>query len=119
MAEFPILSSGAVVQYPAVIASGQAVQVIRFLDGSDQRYVVQPKSLRQWQIRLDLLNEDEIQQLEAFFIAQSGDYSPFDFPDPFSGTAVPNCRLAAPGFVSEYVGVDVSSTSFWVIEANG
>jgi hypothetical protein len=119
MANFPFLTSGAVTQYPALIVSGQRVQVIPFLDASDQRYVVQPRALRQWQIRLDLLNENEIQALEAFFIAQSGDYSPFNFPDPFSNTTVSNCRLAAPGFVSEYVGVDVTSTSFWVIETNG
>ncbi|HTU48143.1 MAG TPA: hypothetical protein VMF91_23990 [Bryobacteraceae bacterium] len=119
MESFPVLSSGAVTQYPAQIASGQGAQVIRFLDASDQRYLVQPRALRQWQIRLDLLNEGEIQGLEAFFVAQSGDYSPFSFPDPFSGATVPNCRLAAPGLVTEYVGVDVSSTSFWVIETNG
>ena len=119
MATFPVLSSGAVTQYPALIASGQGAQVIRFLDSSDQRNLVQARPFRQWQIRLDLLNEDEIQALEAFFIAQSGDYSPFNFPDPFSGATVPNCRLAAPGLVTEYVGVDVSSTSFWVIETNG
>jgi hypothetical protein len=119
MATFPILSSGAVMQYPALISSGQGAQVIRFLDASDQRYLAQPKALRQWQIRLDLLNEDEIQQLEAFFIAQTGDYSTFAFPDPFSGASVPNCTFGAPGFASEYVGVDVSSTSFWVTETNG
>lgn len=119
MANFPALSSGAVTQYPALIASGQGTQVIRFLDASDQRYLVQPRALRQWQIRLDLLNESEIREFEEFFTAQSGDYSPFTFPDPFSGETVPNCRLAAPGFVSEYVSVDISSTSFWVIETNG
>ena len=73
---------------------------------------------RQWQIRLDLLNDSEIQQLEEFFVAQLGDYSSFTFPDPVSGVGVPNCRLAAPGIISEYVGVDVSSTSLLVIEAN-
>jgi hypothetical protein len=119
MANFPVLSSGAVSQYPALMGSGQGAQVIRFLDASDQRYLTQPRALRQWQIRLDLLNESELQAFEAFFVAQSGDYSPFTFPDPFSGATVPNCRLAAPGFVSEYVGVDVGSTSFWVMETNG
>ena len=119
MADFPSLSSGAVTQYPALMGSGQGAQVIRFLDSTDQRYLVQPRALRQWQIRLDLLNEREVQAFEAFFTAQSGDYSPFAFPDPFSGTAVQNCRLAAPGFISEYLGVDAGSTSFWVIETNG
>lgn len=116
MATFPVLSTGAVTQYPAPITSGEGVQVIRFLDASDQRYITQPAMLRQWQIRLDLLNDSEIQQLEGFFTSQSGDYSPFTFPDPFSGTEVANCRFGAPALISEYVGVGVSSTSFWVIE---
>ncbi len=118
MANFPLLSSGAVTQYPSPLTNGQSALVIRFLDGSDQRYLNQGRMLRQWQIRLDLLNETEIQQFEAFFASQLGDYSKFTFPDPFSGTAVPNCRFAAPGFLSAYMGVDVSSISFWVIEAN-
>lgn len=119
MASFPVLASGAITQYPAAVSTGQAVQVIRFLDAADQRYIVQPRAYRQWQIRLDLLNENEIQALEAFFLSNRGDYSAFNFPDPFSGAIVPNCRLGAPGFISEYVGVDVSSTSFWIIETNG
>ncbi len=116
MATFPLLSTGAVTQYPAACTSGQGVQIIRFLDATDQRYVAQPAMLRKWQIRLDLLTDSEIQQIEKFFTSLLGDYSPFTFPDPFSGTAVPKCRLGSPRLVSEYVGVGVSSTSFWVIE---
>ncbi len=119
MANFPILSSGAVTQYPIGLTSGQGARVIRFLDGSDQRYSTQPRALRQWQIRVNLLNESEIQQIEAFFNDVQGDYSPFTFPDPISGANVANCRLAAPGLVTEYVGIDNSATSFWVIETHG
>jgi len=119
VATFPSLSTGAVTQYPLGGNLGQGAQVIRFLDGADQRYLTQSRMLRQWQIRLDLLTEDEIGQLEAFFIANQGDYSPFAFPDPYTGSAVPNCRFGGPSFVSGYFGVDVSSTLFWVIETNG
>jgi len=119
MATFPTLSTGAVAQYPLGMNTSQGTQVIRFLDGSDQRYLTQSRALRQWEIRLDLLNEEEIQQLEAFFISQQGDYSAFVFPDPYSGADVPNCRFGSSGFISEYLGVNVSSTSFWVIETNG
>ncbi len=115
---FPLLSSGAVTQYPAPLATSQGARVIRFLDGSDQRYLTQGRMLRQWQIRLNLLNESEIQQIETFFAAQLGDYSPFTFPDPFSNTNIPNCRLATAQLVSDYLSVDISSTSFWVIETN-
>lgn len=119
MADFPLLSTGAVAQYPIGVTAAQTVQVTRFLDGSDQRNLVQKGILRQWQIRLDLLNETEIQQIEAFFTNVQGNYTTFSFPDPFSGAMVPFCRLAAPGLVSEYTGVDSSTTSFWVIETYG
>lgn len=119
MATFPLLSSGAATQYPTTVTNGQGVQVVRFLDGSDQRYLNQGRTFRQWQIHLDLLNDTEIAQVEAFFVAQSGNYSVFTFPDPISGTDIPNCRLSAPGLVTEYTGADISSTSFWVIETDG
>lgn len=119
MPTFPLLSTGVVTQYPAPSAIGQTAEVIRFLDGSDQRFLNQGRMFRRWEIRLNLLNEDEIQRLEAFFVGQLGDYSTFTFPDPFSGSDVPNCRLAAPGIVSDYMGLDISSTSLWVIETNG
>lgn len=119
MADFPVLNSGAVAQYPIAASSGRAVRVVRFLDGSDQRYPLQGRSLRQWQIQLALLNEGEIHQIEVFFKSVQGDYSSFSFPDPLSGELVPNCRLASPSLVSEYLGVDNNTTSFWVIETYG
>lgn len=119
MSTFPLLSSGAVTQYPTAFVTGQSVQVIRFLDGAEQRYLTQGRAFRSWQIRLDLLKENEIAQVESFFIGQQGDYSTFVFPDPISGSLVPNCRLAAPRLVSEYIGPDVGSVSLIVMETNG
>ncbi len=119
MTTFPMLTSGAVTQYPLLQNSGQAVEVIEFLDGIDQRYLMQGRALRQWQIQLSLLSDIEIQQIESFFNAQQGDYGTFTFPDPISGTGVPNCRLGASGLLTEYTGVGSNSTSFWVIETNG
>jgi hypothetical protein len=119
MNTFPLLSTGAVTQYPLGIAKGQSSQVIRFVDGADQRFQLQGRMLRRWQIRLDLLDDNEIAALEAFFDSQLGGYSAFIFPDPFSGTPVPNCIFGTDAFQSDYEGVDVSSTSFWVIETNG
>jgi hypothetical protein len=118
MATFPQLSTGAVTQYSAPFAISQTVQVIRFLDGSDQRCLLQGKGLRRWLIHLELLNETEIQQIESFFKTQQGDDTSFTFPDPFSGTNIPNCKLEAPTLISDYLGPDVNSTSFWVIETN-
>ncbi len=119
MTTFPSLSSGAVTQYPTPQTSGQAAQVIRFVDGSDQRYLMQGRTFRQWQIQLSLLTDGELQQLEAFFLTQQGDYAAFIFPDPISGTNVPNCRFGNPSLLTEYDGVNANSTTFWVIETNG
>ena len=119
MLTFPNLSTGAVTQYPCGIANVQASEVIRFIDGTDQRYLLQPEALRQWHIRLDLLSEKEIQRLEEFFASQAGDYSPFSFPDPYSGEAVPNCRFGNPEFLGEYTSSEASATSFWVVESRG
>jgi len=119
MNSFPSLSTQAVMQYPAPVIAGQGVQAIRFLDGSDQRYLTHGRSFRTWRVQLDLLNEREIAQIESFFSQQAGDYSPFLFPDPFTGTIVPNCRFAAPELVTKYLDVDNGSTLIWVIETNG
>ena len=119
MAQFPVLSTGAVTQYPTPLTSGQAVGVIRFVDGTDQRYLTQPQILRQWQIQLELLNDGEIGGLEAFFIEMNGAYGLFTFPDPFSGANVPNCRFATDGMETINSGVNASATSLWVIETYG
>ena len=119
MATFPSLSSGAVVQYPAGAGFNQSTQVIRFLDGSDQRYLYRGNVLRMWAVRLDLLSDSEIAQIENFFAAQQGDFSSFSFPDPLTGAEVPNCRFANGVLTTEYVGVNHASTSLTVIETNG
>lgn len=119
MSTFPQLSSGAVTQYPTPLASGQGVMVVRFLDGSDQRCLLQGQALRQWLINLSLLNESEIQQIESFFDSQQGSYSAFSFPDPFTGTNVANCRIGSPLLQTNYLSPDITGTAFWVIETNG
>ena len=119
MATFPRLSSNAVTQYPAPQAHVRAGRIVRFVDGSDQRFIALGKALRSWQINLTLLNDQELADTEAFFEAQSGEYAVFDFIDPASGAIVPNCRFSVPTFVMAYQATDVGATSFWVIETNG
>ena len=119
MATFPILKSGAVTQYPLQAMTGQASEVIRFLDGTDQRYMTHAQPLRAWQIHLESLDENEVSSLEAFFRAQLGAYSTFVFPDPISGSSIPSCRFGADLLVTEYQDIDQASSSFWVIETYG
>jgi hypothetical protein len=119
MNTFPKLASNAVTQYPAVLQSSHAVQVLEFLDSSDQRFLLQPKSLRLWRVNLNQLNDAEILAIENFFSNQQGEYSTFIFADPFSGTDVVNCRFATPDLISTYSDVNNTSTSCWVMETNG
>ena len=119
MADFPLLNTGAITQYPLGIFAAQESSVIRFIDGADQRYRNHARMLRRWEIHLDLLNESEVAALESFFTAQIGAYSTFSFPDPYGGPDIPNCRFAADAMLSEYQAVNSSATSFWVIETNG
>ena len=119
MATFPALKTGAVAQYPLQVITGQASQVIRFIDGSDQRYMTHVRALRTWEIHLDLLDEDEISSLEAFFRGQLGSYSTFVFPDPISGSNIPFCRFGEDSLLTDYQDVDNGASSFWVIETYG
>ena len=119
MATFPLLNSGSVTQYPATAVLNCPGEAIYFLDGTDQRYSLMGRPLRRWLIDLHLLNESELAGFDSFFQFVSGEGLLFNFPDPFSGITVPNCRLAAPGLVSEYQATGLGATSFWVIETNG
>jgi hypothetical protein len=66
-AAFPHLKTGAIIQYPATKSTQHSTFVVRFLDGSDQRYRNYAAPLHRWNIRLDLLDEAEPRTLEHFF----------------------------------------------------
>jgi hypothetical protein len=117
--QFPTLSSGAVAQYGSPIGFVWPAQVVRFVDGTDQRFLACGRVFRRWLINLRLLNESEIASVEAFFAAMEGEFLTFNFPDPISGASVPNCRIGAPELISEYQDVDIAATSIWVVETNG
>jgi hypothetical protein len=117
--QFPTLSSGAVTQYGSPIGFVWPAQVVRFVDGTDQRFLACGRVFRRWLINLRLLNESEIAAVEAFFGVMEGEYLTFNFPDPISGASVPNCRIGAPELISEYQDVDIAATSIWVVETNG
>jgi hypothetical protein len=119
MGSFPLLSTSAVVQYSVGISTIQESRVIHFIDGADQRYLAKKRPMRSWQVKLELLNETEMLALEIFFSEQMGIYSTFSFTDPYTGTIVPNCRLANGLLTSEFLGVDNCRTTITVIETNG
>ncbi len=115
---FPTLNSGAVCQFPTVFGSSVSVQILRFLDGSDQRFPLRTGVQRRWQIRLDLLTNSEGSKIEQFFVSQAGIFASFDFPDPISGALVPNCRFGNPVLERELTGLNTEALSLWVIETH-
>jgi hypothetical protein len=119
MTSFPILSSGAISQYPTECYTGRSVGVIRFVDGSDQRFLRTARPLRRWRIDLTLLNDSEIAALEHFFVVQKGMFSLFTFTDPASQHSIANCRIAESQMMSEYALHNGNSTFLWIIESNG
>src|SRR5689334_17144142 len=104
MAAFPLLQTGSVTQYPAYSANSENISVVRFLDGTDQRWRSQGRPLRKWHVNLQLLTDAEMSAIESFFRQVEGEYTSFAFTDPISGIAVPNCRIADPSLTTEYKG---------------
>jgi hypothetical protein len=93
MAIFPTLKTGAVIQYPATKSVQFSSFVVRFLDGTDQRYRQYSAPLRRWAIQLELLDEGELNTLEQFFVAQEGSFATFTFIDPWTQTSFANCSI--------------------------
>lgn len=90
---FPLLKTGAVAQYPAVKGLDTATEVVRFVDGGEQRYRDFGAALRRWAIRLELLDEAELTAVEEFFTDNQGAFGSFAFTDPWDGTVYPDCSL--------------------------
>ena len=93
MANFPALKTGVVAQYPSDRTRHFSTQVLRFLDGTEQRFHGYRAPLRRWTIRLDLLDEAELKGLESFFLDQQGQFGSFEFVDPKDNASYPDCSL--------------------------
>ncbi len=113
---FPTLKTGAAIQYPATKNTQYSTFVVRFLDGSDQRYRQYTPVLEQWSIKLDLLDEAELSALEQFFEDQEGRFGTFSFVDPWTQTTYPNCSLKEDTLSYQLSGVTQGSVSLTVLE---
>ena len=94
MAIFPQLKTQAVAQYPATRTVQFQNQVLRFLDGHEQRYRDAAGPLHRWVIRLDELDEGELAQIDVFFLNNQGRFGTFIFVDPWDGTSYASCSVA-------------------------
>jgi len=104
MANFPALKTGAIAQYPSDRTRQFSTQVFRFLDGSEQRFPAFGAGLRRWTIRLDLLDEAELETLQEFFVSQDGQAGSFGFTDPWDGTVYAHCSFGSDTLALEFQG---------------
>lgn len=93
MATFPLLSTGAVTQYPSGRQVSYSTNIMRFVDGSEQRFRELKKPVQTWNIRLHHLSSEEMASIELFFEACQGQFGSFAFTDPWDGTEYPDCSL--------------------------
>ncbi len=93
MATFPILKTSAVAQYPARKRIEYRNELVRFLDGTEQRYRDCARPAHVWEIRLAQLDEKEAAAVDDFFIQNQGKFASFAFTDPWDGRVYQNCSL--------------------------
>ncbi len=94
MATFPKLKTGAVAQYPLARRAQFQNQIVRFLDGTDQRYRDSAGARLEWEIELSRLDDSEMAAVEEFFRANQGAFGRFEFIDPWDGQVYDNCSIA-------------------------
>ena len=114
MSNFPTLKTGAILQYPAQKAIQFSTKVLRFIDGSEQRYRNYQTPLRRWVVRLDLLDEAEMHVLREFFRDQAGSAQSFSFSDPWDGTTYSDCSLANDEMLEELLDEAKGKTTLTV-----
>jgi len=119
MSTFPTLKTGAVLQYPAQKEVRFATEVVQFIDGSEQRFREYQTQLHRWVIRLDLLDQGELQGLREFFRTQAGAANSFAFTDPWDGTTYANCTIEGEDMVQQLVDEMKGKTSLTVRENRG
>ena len=101
MSDFPVLKSGAVLQIPAVRSTTFSTDIVRFLDGTEQRFRDYAQPRHRWIVNLDRLDETEIQRIREFIRRQNGKVGIFSFTDPWDGTEYPHCS---------FEGTDITDT---------
>jgi len=115
-ATFPLLKTGAAVQYPATKTSQYSSFIVRFMDGNDQRYRQYTPPLQRWTVTLDLLDEGELHAFEQFFTTLEGAYGTFSFVDPWTQTVYPNCSFAQDSLPFELKDAAQGTLSVVVVE---
>jgi len=117
MTSMPILSTGAVQQYPYVAGAAGQTRTFQFADGSEQRYLMAPQR-HTWSVNLKLLQDWEKAAFLDFAQNTLHTQAVFQFTDPFDGTVYPTCRIAVAPVVDEIDGVAQTAVQFLIAEVS-
>ena|SRR5918993_1309576 len=113
---FPVLSTGAVTQFPSSRVVEHKTVVLSYCDGSEQRFRALRRPVRKWIIRLTKVSESELYQLEEFFNSQQGRAGIFSFTDPWTGVVHPRCSMDLDEFSVTVFGNNTGATTLTVRE---
>lgn len=99
MSIFPILKTGAIIQFPAIRTTQCATDVVQFIDGTEQRFRAYAQSYHRWIINCDSLDETEINNIRNFVQSMNGAVGVFSFTDPWDSTVYPKCSIEGDALV--------------------
>lgn len=93
MAEFPKLKTNAVAQYPSTKTFEFKTEILKFVDGKEQRFRRAPSMLQRWMISLDLLDDGEADAVQQFVTDHAGRFGQFSFYDPWDNVLYEGCSF--------------------------
>ena len=116
MNTLPLLSTGAVQQYPYVCAIAGTMRSFQFADGTEQRYLLTPQR-KMWSVNLRLLEDTERAAFLEFAQNALRGQAAFAYTDPQDGTVYPTCRIAITPVTDRIDGVARTGIQFLIAEA--
>jgi hypothetical protein len=119
MSTFPTLKTGAVIQYPAARVTQFSTGIVQFLDGEEQRYRDFAQPYHRWVVKLDGLDETELQAIRTFAQEMNGAVGVFSFTDPWDATVYPACSLEGAAWPDTVTGPLQSATTLTIRELRG
>ncbi len=114
MALFPTLKTTAVTQFPSGRSLSYATEVLRFLDGTEQRFRRAGTPVSRWEISLSRLDARELTAVREFFLNQQGRYGSFEFMDPWDGIEYQDCSFEEDELELTLDGERTSSTKLTI-----
>ena len=110
------LKTGAVIQFPASRSFQLATDIVRFIDGTEQRFRAYAQSYRRWRINCDALDETELHNIRSFVQDMNGAAGVFAFTDPWDNTVYPKCSIEGDVFAEVLAGPMQGNTSLTIRE---